>query len=142
MSPSAVEMMRTSITNGPLVGTRHSSHSNRRERFLLITFVVSALPQGGVNIIGSHPARRKTLVPPRAKHQPPSVLSSMHNPPSGGNYISGIRTNMERLSVRRKRRERRIGSVGIVAGLAEPRRRRILLPERGAAAVGENAVAM
>jgi len=44
--------------------------------------------------------------------------------------------NMERLSVRRKRRERRIGSVGIVAGLAEPRRRRILLPERGAAAVG------
>ena len=43
---------------------------------------------------------------------------------------------MERLSVRRKRRERRIGSVGIVAGLAEPRRRRILLPERGAAAVG------
>jgi hypothetical protein len=74
----------------------------------------------------------------------------MHNPPSGGNHISGIRTNMERLSVRRKRRERRIGSVGlvaglsvgIVAGLAEPRRRRILLRERGAAAVGQNAVGM
>ncbi len=47
--------------------------------------------------------------------------------------------NMERLSVKRKRRERRIGSVGIVAGLAEPRRRRILLPERGAAPWGENA---
>jgi hypothetical protein len=43
--------------------------------------------------------------------------------------------NMERLSVRRKRRERKIGSVGRVAGLAEPRRRRILLPERGTAAV-------
>jgi len=40
---------------------------------------------------------------------------------------------MERLSVRRKRRERRIGSVGVVARLAEPRRRRILLPEGGAA---------
>jgi len=43
---------------------------------------------------------------------------------------------MERLSVRRQRRERRIGSVGVVARLAEPRRRRILLPEGGAAAVG------
>jgi hypothetical protein len=43
---------------------------------------------------------------------------------------------MERLSVRRKRRERRIGSVGVVAHLAEPRRWRILLPEGGAAAVG------
>jgi hypothetical protein len=59
----------------------------------------------------------------------------MHNAPSGGNHISGIRTNMERFSVRRKRRERRIGSVCIVAGFAEPRRRRTLLPERGAAAV-------
>jgi hypothetical protein len=44
------------------------------------------------------------------------------------------------ISVPRKRRERRTGSLGIVAGLAEPRRRRILLPERSAAAVSENAV--
>jgi HSP20 family molecular chaperone IbpA len=61
----------------------------------------------------------------------------MYNARSGGIHISGIPTKMERLSVRRKRRQRRIGSVGIVAaGLAEPRRRRILLPVRGAAAVG------
>ena len=39
--------------------------------------------------------------------------------------------------MRRKRRECRIGSAGIVAGLAELRRRRILLPERGAAPWGE-----
>ena len=50
--------------------------------------------------------------------------------------------NMERLRVRRKRRERRIGSVGIVVGLAEPQRRRMLLPERGGLPWGENAVAM
>ena len=66
----------------------------------------------------------------------------MHNARSGGNHISGIRTNMERFSVRRRRRERRIGSVCIVAGLAEPRRRRTCFLRGVPLSWGENAVAM